>query len=569
MDDASPLISPPGAQAAEAYEGRDPRVAELCAALFRAYRAVRFYPAQHPSTTESLRTLYNTFAELLELRNVVILDVDETSLLYEDQPVFVGDQIRDNLAFLMYRDGIRTVRFRSGVRPDELLSLVNALAQAETLDRSEHDLATVLWEHDFDNIQYDVVDPLLEADEESSTVDELRSSLEESLRRAETVRLEQGVEPDLEPRTPQGEAQLVAGLLASTEDLEHLEARFHREADILHQFLGVLSEVLVGTHADVDVGPVARATTEVLHSYLEWGEFAALEAAITRLRRLQAVEPMRANEIEQILRSLASTDRLRKAVFGLDGPYADRRTHLENVLVLLRSWAQPVLVQLLMEAGGMTARKTLLNVLMSGEPVPASEIVAHLNDPRWYVVRNMVLLLGSLRDDGVLPALERTLAHPDERVRREVVRALSNIEGPRAAYLVTAALDDPSSSVRVLAARSLTRLEGPRAMGPLLGRIRQKEFANLPESEIQAFCDALGEIGGDEAVTPLDDIWESRSFLRGKPMHLRLAVLRALGQIGTQKACQSLLRATRSGDDEIRRQAKKCLAEAERKAAAL
>jgi HEAT repeat protein len=50
-------------------------------------------------------------------------------------------------------------------------------------------------------------------------------------------------------------------------------------------------------------------------------------------------------------------------------------------------------------------------------------------------------------------------------------------------------------------------------------------------------------------------------------MHVRVGAVRALGRIATPRARKSLERASRSSDNEIRGQAKKSLAEADRKGA--
>ncbi|NIQ93499.1 MAG: HEAT repeat domain-containing protein, partial [Desulfuromonadales bacterium] len=41
---------------------------------------------------------------------------------------------------------------------------------------------------------------------------------------------------------------------------------------------------------------------------------------------------------------------------------------------------------------------------------------------RWYVVRNVVYILGEMRNAEVLPHLTKLLKHDDVRVRRETMR---------------------------------------------------------------------------------------------------------------------------------------------------
>ena len=66
-------------------------------------------------------------------------------------------------------------------------------------------------------------------------------------------------------------------------------------------------------------------------------------------------------------------------------------------------------------------------------------LISRLGDPRWYVIRNVVYVLGRIAHQGVERALDRALHHDDVRVRKEAVRALGRIESPTSrAYLISA-----------------------------------------------------------------------------------------------------------------------------------
>ncbi|GAB4264876.1 MAG: HEAT repeat domain-containing protein [Thermoleophilia bacterium] len=541
---------------------------ELVGTLYRAYRAVRFYPPDHPVAAQSLEGAFAAISQALSAIPVLRLDVQEDHLTFAGQVVHSARDLRENLAFLMFRDGIRSLIFRAGLDQTELVGLVRSLAQAHDADRAEEDLATILWEQDFAHIQYQVVDPLLEAGEAGGrSLESLRFSLGTRLQQAEQADLSDRLVPDLEPGPAVEATRLTSGALTGWEEIRRLEAAIENEPDVLEEFLVVLSEVLVTARTDREAATVARALSDVLRSYLEWGEFDALVSAIRRLRALAARVPENAALIHGLLRPIATRDRLRKAVFGLDGPHRDQREAVEALLLQLRDWVYPAAVELLVEAGGKLARKCLLNVLTAEPGVPVGLIVPRLGDPRWYVVRNIVYVLGCLQDPAAITHLERTLDNPDERVRRETVRALANIGGPRALYLVTATLGDPDSSVRAVAARAAAGLGGGQAGPHLLKHVTSRDFASRPEAEIDAFFDALGQVADDRAIPALDELWESRSLIRNRPQALRLGALRVLGRIGSPAARASLARAARSGDERLRRQAKKSLLEAENRAA--
>ena len=113
------------------------------------------------------------------------LDVREDALTFEGEAVYLHETSRDNLAFLMFRDGVRTLSLHPGCEIGESEALVDCLAHAEDLANMEQDLVTALWERDLSHIDYQVVDPFLgSALLREGMVDALRETV---LRRLETV----------------------------------------------------------------------------------------------------------------------------------------------------------------------------------------------------------------------------------------------------------------------------------------------------------------------------------------------------------------------------------------------
>lgn len=561
----APPPEPPRPSADE--EPRYDLATEICAALYRAYRAARFYPANHPVAAQSLDALSQTLTRTLDEIDMLRLEVRGETLLFVDHMVFGGDRPRDNIAELMFLDGIRSITFHRGIDHEETSAFVEALVRVQEIDREEQDLATLLWDRDFAHIDYSVTDPLLEGDDwegKGQVLERFRADLVDRASHPERVKLG---EP--EPAGSGGDSRMEALARSLLEDASvgAIAEQLEHEPDILFEFLEVLTEVLVAGTTEEEVASASKAISDVLNSYLDWGEFASLALAVRRLQGLAEAAPERAAEIVDILAGLTTPDALRKAVFELDGKLAERRPDLEELLYLLRHDAYPSLMELLTEAGGKTSRKCILNVCTMGEGVPLPLVTSKLNDPRWFVVRNMVFMLGALGDPEAGTHLEKTLDHPDERVRREAVRSLSGLRGPRANYLITSCLSDPAPSVRILAARALARLGQPSAAAAILAQITSKDFPSRDDTEVEVFFEALGEVADDRALPFLDDLWGSKTFLRSKPMAVRLGALKAMGKIATPAAMEILLRASRSGDEELRRQAKRSMLEAERRAA--
>lgn len=81
-----------------------------------------------------------------------------------------------------------------------------------------------------------------------------------------------------------------------------------------------------------------------------------------------------------------------------------------------------------------------------------------VEDPRWYVVRNLVTILGRGAGPEAVPLLVKLLPHPDPSVRKEVLRSLVACGGTEAVPHIRRLATDSDESVRTAALSSLSGL---------------------------------------------------------------------------------------------------------------
>ena len=148
-------------------------------------------------------------------------------------------------------------------------------------------------------------------------------------------------------------------------------------------------------------------------------------------------------------------------------------------------------------------RFRLLDLLTRLGPAVARDASALLSDPRWYVVRNMLLLLRRVGDARSVVAVRRCVEHPDLRVRLEAIHNLFAFDPDVPRTLLRRALRDPDS--------------------------RQAEAA----------MELAGKYGIVQAVGPIVDYlceWDPL----GKRRAVRLKAIRALAAIADPRALQGL-----------------------------
>ncbi|MCX8032648.1 MAG: HEAT repeat domain-containing protein [Thermoleophilia bacterium] len=549
---------------AQEPSGRDSARA-VCAALHHSYRSLRMYPPGHPTPEQAFQTLVDALTLHLDQFGPLELEVQETQLVYEDEDVYSFPGSRDNLAFILFRDGIRTVSLLPGMEARELRALVDCLAQAETLADLEHDLATALWEQDLPHFEYEVVDPFI-----SGELDLLEGVLGEL---GETAAARQAgaaaalAVGETEPTTvPADRADWQPEDLASVEEAPDGnqpsgEIMEQTTSEVYADFAEVLLEI-VGSNDEETKGDdrLTSSLAAALGELLSLGELDKVELAVDRLEMLEKEGCQPAGYVGQVVARALTPGRVALLTSYALQEAGTRGERARRLLEKLRVWIYPALLEVLSEAEDKSVRRLILNVLMSGQGVPAVYLEPLFRDKRWYVVRNAVHLAVELQNHALLPHFERLLSHSDPRVRREVVRGLSALGGSKAASLLATALRDDDAGVRTLAARGLARHGGREHYPIVLEQATAKSLDTRSPEEVEEILVALARLGGETAVQVLDKLWKRRLF-GTRPLAVRTAAVRALALIPGQSARRSLEAARRCGEAVIEQAATQALSD--------
>lgn len=146
----------------------------------------------------------------------------------------------------------------------------------------------------------------------------------------------------------------------------------------------------------------------------------------------------------------------------------------------------------------MAIRKYIIDNLVELGKDHMRLLGAYVNDPRWYLVRNIVTILAGIRDPEAIPYLRATFEHPNPKVRAETIRALGMIGGYEAVELLMQGLRSQDEQARILCIRWLGRLEEPRAAGQLVKMLEGKEHGAESLRVKKEILACLGEIRAPE-----------------------------------------------------------------------
>lgn len=217
--------------------------------------------------------------------------------------------------------------------------------------------------------------------------------------------------------------------------------------------------------------------------------------------------------------------------------HRDRYDAIMAVLARAEDAGAEALVEALVAAPSIGERRVYYDALLRLQ-TGMRALVYMLGDSRWYVVRNAAELLGEMRATEAGSALTPLLEHPDDRVRAAVAAALARIAAPR---------------------RSRTRRPTPadRAEATSMRSVDSIVRALEHESDTRvqmALVTALGQLGTTEAVERLVEIarTERRLLSRQRPVPLRVAAVHAIGQAGSPSAHTALRALLRDRERAVR-----------------
>jgi len=201
----------------------------------------------------------------------------------------------------------------------------------------------------------------------------------------------------------------------------------------------------------------------------------------------------------------------------------------------VRQQALKVLAEL-----GKASLKVFTGILADGGMFIREPGRHELPDARWYVVRNTIFVLGSLKDPEGVASLRLRIGDSDVRVRREIIHALEKIGGEDACDLLIVMADDNDREIQESAVIAAGLIGTPEQV-PLFIDVARRN----PSLSVRV-VGALGSLGGDESRYYLSELLGDSQALsalasgRVSKDDLRLAVIKALGIIGDRDSIDKI-----------------------------
>jgi len=505
------------------------RVSLAVLELAKGMKSVAFYPPGHPALIQVLARIVSLF-EAIPLPDAGLeIEVAKSGLFYLGASIAPQKRAVADLARELYLRRGSKVIFLPEMTADETAAFLGALVRDPREIQDMGGIEKVLFRSKVSRIWVNRVDyeGLTEMLKKQGAAEQL--SQEEMLPLAASEALSEPA--DAEP---------------ARDTVEAILARIKEEKDppAYRDHLVALSQALAAEP------PERRAELEEKALQIFVGHLAQPPGNSEEIARLARLG----------IREIATDAMVARYIGRLRNPGGRGRRDAEAVLAAVEERAVRPLLAALAEEEELTARKAILDVLIRiGRPaVPA--VVDNLSDSRWFIVRNMITILGALGLPDLAPQVAAVLSHPDLRVKKEAIKALARMPHPASVQALGELCFFPDEGVALTATAALAAKKEPEAVMALYRRVVARRFLYPNYRLAHEAIDSLRAIGTDEALQALEDILAAPCVFETKRFRdLKIHALRSISRMEGDRARDLLERFAASGRRHLRWEAQRLL----------
>ncbi len=542
--------------------------------LARTLKTCRLYDASNPTVVRFRTELGVALRKVLDEHGPLRYRFTSDDVFFDEASIYPARSRDDNLALAFYRDGVRGITFLPGIEPREIDVLIEAVLLVSGQNFGEDDLITLLWEAQLPHLEVDYVPAEGEvggasAPDDGTPLMPWPTAAVEETAADETHSAATAAESPhagAESRSDDWNAgDLTVEIEAGFEELESLStsevARFRDEFRAEHEVPTVTATIAVAyAYNAAGAGPddraeLARFAPRLLRQAVTHGSWLEAREALLLLRQCGTGEWSMETFAQELLQPISISSAVEK-LDQQEGPA------VLEFITFARELGDPSVDWLnlvLAESQSRRNRKLLAEAIAELCRSNPERLAPWISDPRWFVVRNIVHILGWIGGSGTIGMLQSAIRHPDIRVRQEVISALGQVEPRLARPLLVRMLDgaDPRMFCGVLHQLATERDAGTARL--MLNYLQDPNFETRSPEERHAIYATLSATGGDESIPDLEaELHKGNWFAHNQEIH-RASVARILARIATPLARMVLERGAQSKRAPIRKACEEAL----------
>jgi hypothetical protein len=516
--------------------------------LTKAKKILNMYPSNNPIYIKTFNEIYNKVNKFLDANNDLLLKINQNDILFNDEQVYHATEKDDNLALIFFKDGVRELTLLKGLSESEFSDLIKIINTDFENFELEDDIVTLFWERDFDHIRYLVTEEFLydEEDEKVYEKAKVKSQTDENLTRA----YHEGLKAS--------ETKLITPIPINYADYQHL-AEDIKQAETtpkIEKLITILYELLYLTKEERHFTEVVSHIKNLMIYGVKEGIFQTIVSMLDSIKLLSEDKDISEDKrklLKNLYRSVNGIAFIREIGWALE---SEKTVHEKDFLECIKhfnSTSIPSFIQLLGELQQIRSRRLLIETLAVIGRLDIKKLGEGLNDNRWFVAKNIVIVLGKIADSWSRELLIKALTHKEERVRKEVIKSLASMGGSDLLPHLKTALDDNVQSIRITAARAIGNIKTDSAKKVLLDELSRKDFLAKEFAEKKEFYTAISNWKDSEVMNfLLRKLKKKKIFKRARHDETRACAAFILGVVGNKEAIPVLEKTKNSKNKLLR-----------------
>jgi len=521
------------------------RIIDILGVMHTAIKNVKLYPPNSPSITNAIEKLHTNLLELLEKQSPIIFSETEKKPLICGQPLEQKDMEKiqiSTLLYIMINLGIKSIFFDRGLEKEELDIFIHYLAKSPEEIRHEGGLPRILQKSNIHHIsldervyismeKYQKITSDGDHSPEKDTAEKPSADKIENVEK-EALRLVQDMlEENVQKRTESAKE--------FAELLESLPAEWQRG------FIAKVSRNLIEwltqeTQATPAYQKICSYLQELADSFLRQERFIEALPILDAFHQITADVSGKSEEVREetlrAIRKLATEEHIKLLLNEFNTNKRNQQLEAHQILMDFDNVILEKLLDLIRDVSDTNERVRVINLIRNIGPraIPAVKNRIRESAP-WYYLRNLAYLMGHIGNEEHVDVLQPLLLHNHTKVRAEALKSIYQTGGGKRGELLLSVLPHADGEWRINIIEMLGKLKYTDAVPALVEILRNRSLISKDEDIAmqEKVCDALGAIGSPEAIKPLTEIYESKSFLGigAYPVKIKYAAKRALDSI--------------------------------------
>jgi hypothetical protein len=506
--------------------------------LLKGIKQIGMYRHNEARFPEFLSRAHEALAAYTDKHGPLSLKVEQQNFVLNGEPTFSEGT---SLPYKFYRDGIRQLIFRPGLRLEELVTFT-LIALSEP-DRGAEDVLAQLWRSGLEHLEYVVVEGF-KMDEVSESeveveVDKVVGYLYSRLKTAsdDFLRFARVSAEDLDSQldgVEQMRGVVVGGNYASDE----LKARLQREiaeeehSRLFPKLVSAIFQVIEGGVDDTAL--LEEVFVQLLDAMLIQDDYGTINQMVLKLRGMAQLAPggTSARLFDHFVLKMGEEQRVMRVAETLKTTRPRTPVDITRYLQMLDASTVVTLLNALETIEIPENRILVCDVLARFAQENPQPFVQRLESERPQTVRDMVYILEKSNHPDRVKMFGLVMLNKNLAVKLEVMNIIARGRTPEARKLIVEALNDAATQVRITAARLLPEIDRDKAYVDLIRLMKDPNFEKKSIEERTAIYTALGSTSLPGAISMLLQMLTVKPTLLTKKKVLEDKLLAVAGLAG-------------------------------------